>query len=277
MHSEIEKVTPSIAVAYLERNTSNRNMSHNRVTAMAEAMKRGEWVFNGDSIRFSDDGVLLDGQHRLAAIVKSGTAQNLLVIRGLPKSVFSTIDTGSARTAAEVIGLAGVKNQNVAAAGAKLYLLWRAYGSPLDRGSKYSFSHEQILSFCRDNDLLSRAASYSSSNSFLKKFMTSSIACFVYLAISEISEEMAVSFLDDVSNRAESSSGNPTILLREKLLEMSGSKAKTTKKDKIALILKAFRFWRSGRRVKQLKVATNGLLVESDIFSVGISDKEMFA
>lgn len=269
MHSELEKVTPFIAAAYLERNTSNRRMSYHRVEALAEAMRRGEWVFNGDSIRFSDDGTLLDGQHRLSAVVKSGTTQNFLVVRGLPKKVFATIDTGAARSASDVIGLAGVKNQAVASSGARMYLNWKRNGSPAEPGTKYRLSNTQILEFCYSNDLLERAASYVAGNGFLKKFMSPSVACFAYLAFSDASEGLATSFLDEVSNKKEIFADSPAFLLREKLLEMSGAKMKTTKIDKSALVFKAFRSWRSGRKIKMLKVATKGKIIENKIFSIG--------
>lgn len=269
MHSELEKVTPFLAAAYLERNTKNRRMSSARVEAYAAAMQRGEWIFNGDSIRFSVDGALLDGQHRLSAVVKSGTTQNFLVVRGLPKNVFATIDTGAARTASDVIGLVGVKNQNVAAAGARMYLNWKRNGSPGEPNTKDRLSNAQILEFCSDNDLLDRAASYVAGNTFIKKFMSPSISCFSYLAFSDASEGMATSFLDEVSNKTEIFADSPAFLLRERLLEMSGAKMKATKKDKTALVFKAFRLWRAGRKMKQLKVATNGKLLEKELFSIG--------
>lgn len=103
----VELITPEVAEHYLTFNTHNRNLRRNVVAAYADDIKCGVWSFNGDPIRFSSTGTLLDGQHRLAAIVESETPTSVVVIRGLANDQQHTIDTGARRSFADVLKLRG--------------------------------------------------------------------------------------------------------------------------------------------------------------------------
>ena len=62
MQITIESISPEVAAEYLKTNTRNRPCLPGRIHDNANAMKRGEWLQNGDAIRFGSDGVLIDGQ-----------------------------------------------------------------------------------------------------------------------------------------------------------------------------------------------------------------------
>ena len=64
-----ETITPELAAEFLKKNKSNRPLSSKHVIALAGSIERGEWMFTGESIKFSESDTLLDGQHRLSAIV----------------------------------------------------------------------------------------------------------------------------------------------------------------------------------------------------------------
>lgn len=270
MHTQIENVTPSLAAAWLERNTSNRPLRISRVEAHVEAMKRGEWKFNGDPIRFAVDGTLLDGQHRLSAVVKSGIAQKFVVISGLPSDVFPTIDIGSNRAASDILALAGMKNTASMAGGARMFMYWKRNGNPATPATRYQATNTQILEFCKDNELIQRAASYVRGNKFITKFMSPSIGIFIYMAIAEKSESLAVDFLDAVSAREISTKRDAALLLREKLLEMAGSKNRAPRTYKAAIVMKAFRLWQSGKTPKQLSVKSGPDVKEANMYSIGV-------
>lgn len=66
-------VTPKIAEELLKLNVNNyRVKSKDAVAKYAKDMLFGLWEANGESITFSKDGILRNGQHRLAAIIKCG-------------------------------------------------------------------------------------------------------------------------------------------------------------------------------------------------------------
>lgn len=115
--SKIERITPDIARGYLQYNTYNRSLSNKAVDVLADQMQRGQWQMNGQAIIFADNGKLLDGQHRLYAIIKSGVAVETVVTRGISEEAFKTIDLTRGRSAGDIFTIAGVKNAKAIAAG----------------------------------------------------------------------------------------------------------------------------------------------------------------
>jgi len=90
-------VTPEMAEAWLQSNNSNRHMRHRVVERYARQMREGRWRFTHQGIAFSAKR-LIDGQHRLAAIVASGSPQWLSVFVGQDDNVFGVLDHGTNRT-----------------------------------------------------------------------------------------------------------------------------------------------------------------------------------
>lgn len=88
----LTRVTPEMAVKWLEKKTDKRRLNPMRINALARIISDGHWVLDGTPIRFALDGTLLDGRYRLEAIVKSGVTCESYVVEGLPTQ--ETIDTG---------------------------------------------------------------------------------------------------------------------------------------------------------------------------------------
>lgn len=101
----IEDIDPETAKGLLGGNTRNRNLRARVVDSYAADMKAGAWQENGESIKIATDGTLIDGQHRLHAVVDSGTTQRMLVVRGLPMETQDVVDTGAKRSFADVLKL----------------------------------------------------------------------------------------------------------------------------------------------------------------------------
>ena len=88
----LEAITPKQASDYLRKNfKGNRKLSNVRVRRYANVMKRGHWRVTHEGIAFDDDGHLIDGQHRLSAIVESGATVQMLVVTGLPTEVYQAL------------------------------------------------------------------------------------------------------------------------------------------------------------------------------------------
>lgn len=122
IHTTIERITPDLAEKYLEANTANRTLRQNHVYKLASDIKGGRWHLNGSSIVFNGDGTLLDGQHRLAAIVHAGEPVDVLVVRGVSKAAMPSIDANISRKASDVAHLAGFINTNVVTGAARILL-----------------------------------------------------------------------------------------------------------------------------------------------------------
>lgn len=64
-------VTPALAKQWLEKNTNNRNVNFAKVKKMAKDMREGHWDTTHQGIAIATDGTLVDGRHRLMAVVES--------------------------------------------------------------------------------------------------------------------------------------------------------------------------------------------------------------
>lgn len=108
---KVETVTPAIAEKWLALNRKNRPLSKSTAKTYAAEIKRGEWMMNAEAIKFDWNGKLVDGQHRLSAVVLAGRSIDVLVARNLDPEAFKTIDTGRARGGADILALRGVRYQ----------------------------------------------------------------------------------------------------------------------------------------------------------------------
>ena len=97
MKTTIIDVTPEMARQWLESNTDNRPIRSGQVESLRAAFARGEYIGTHQGIAFDDDGVLLDGQHRLTAISlinDPGAVFPMMVTRGMTRQAFDVIDSG---------------------------------------------------------------------------------------------------------------------------------------------------------------------------------------
>lgn len=94
-------ITPQMALEMLNKNKQNRNVSEVAVKTMIRDIKNDRWALNGEAIKIAHDGVILDGQHRLLAIVGAGKGIWTVLITGLDHNTQSTMDGGRRRTSGD--------------------------------------------------------------------------------------------------------------------------------------------------------------------------------
>jgi hypothetical protein len=88
----VETITPEIAEQYLAQNGRNRKILAAHVDSIARDIRAGNWMMNAQPICFSRAGRLLNGQHRLSAVLQAGEAIEVPVMRGLPDEAYATYD-----------------------------------------------------------------------------------------------------------------------------------------------------------------------------------------
>lgn len=103
--AEVVTLTPAIAAAWLEANKTNRPVRRKHVQFLAGEIKAGNWKLNGQAIIIAENEDILDGQHRLLAVIEAGKSIETLVIYGVERDAFSTIDTGAVRTSSDALFL----------------------------------------------------------------------------------------------------------------------------------------------------------------------------
>lgn len=113
--ARVRLVTPKLAADWLTRNPRNRPLSEKFATRYAAEMKVGRWEMNGQPVVLDTDGNLIDGQHRLRAVVLTGMAVPMLVVEGVHPGTFQTIDQGRKRSLAQYLQLDGEHRANTLA------------------------------------------------------------------------------------------------------------------------------------------------------------------
>lgn len=143
-------VTPDLAREWLDKhNTNNRPLQKGHVGFLANQMKAGKWMETGDSIKFGKNRELIDGQHRLMAIIRTGIPIPFLVVREVDDEAFEVIDTGRKRSAADVLMVASIFEGGPE----RMKFLSGAIRAILGRGHLTGYNSE-ILQFARDNEYL---------------------------------------------------------------------------------------------------------------------------
>lgn len=130
MQTKIVTINAELAVSYLSKNMVNRTLSPNRVNQYADSLRRGDWQLNGESIKFNEKGEMIDGQHRLSAIIKSGVPMTTLVIFDVPDDV-SVLDRGRNRNLTDSLIIEGMPKSvanNTTVAMAKLFYTIQSSG-----------------------------------------------------------------------------------------------------------------------------------------------------
>lgn len=111
--SRVFTFTPLIATALLDYNVGNRPKKPGHIAKYASAMAADQWMLTGDTIKFSDAGLLRDGQNRLMACIRANVPFRSHVVFGIPDTAFDRLDQGRNRSGADVLAIAGYQNTTV--------------------------------------------------------------------------------------------------------------------------------------------------------------------
>ena len=123
----VEAIGPDEAAKILEEQTDNRDVTQKKVADYARQMTDGRWMLNGEPIIFDWFDRLLDGQHRLWAVIESGKTIKFDTTRGVDPAVFVTIDTGRSRDAKDLLSIRKEKDTLALAGTLRLLWLWELY------------------------------------------------------------------------------------------------------------------------------------------------------
>lgn len=102
---ETHMVTPQQAQAWLDTNGENRRRNPSKVKEYADEIKAGRWRYTHQGIAFDTEGHLLDGQHRLAAIVEAGLSVKMVVAFEVKRGEFTVLDRGLPRNMSTITGI----------------------------------------------------------------------------------------------------------------------------------------------------------------------------
>lgn len=254
--SQYEWIGPITAQAYLSRNTKNRRLKENIVAVYTRCMKAGKWTLSSDAIAFDIDGDLINGQHRLHAVVKSGTTQQFLVTRNFPVNASPNIDNGATRTAGDVLCMEKVQDSTKIAA-----ILRRFYALQVSRvignhmGSESRWANTEILDkYMEDpafwSNLTRMARRLYDTGRFISITEYGSYTAYL-VKINSYPLDTVESFFKQVAG-CETPTNSVTSLLRTALINDKLSKYRMTAMKRQKLIIKAWNCWITGKTVKVL-------------------------
>lgn len=253
--AQVEKVTPEIAEEWLGKNQHNRNIRTTIVSAYARDMAAGRWRLSGEAVKFANTGELLDGQHRLHAVLESGAAVELLVVRGVDPAAQEVMDSGTARTAADALRLRGVSSYPVLASAARLCILIEAGRSPDAGGVKVTTP--EILDFTESHpDLLPAVELASQYRNHID--VPLSVLAYAVWRLSTVNVEACNEFVHKVAEKTYLAKGDPVLALINRLTEIRRNGRIAARSDYLSLIFRAWNHWRSGTQVNTLPLGTRG-------------------
>lgn len=250
----IEQVTPEVARAWLERNTGNRSASMAHVAKLEKTIREGGWKMTGDPIRFSKGGSLLDGQHRLHAILQSGIAVTCVVMRGFDESIFDVLDSGKGRQKSDVLfvqlGLPVETCKMLATA-----TTWVIDYEKEQFGFPGKAEKTEVLEFVKRNPLLIAAAEYAHGLP-RQSPVPRSIAAMFYFYASQHSQAKAERFLERFMVGAVDGVSDNLLYLRNRCFSASVDRRPIHRSQVLAALI---RTWNAEVRGKPIKHATNVL------------------
>jgi hypothetical protein len=255
--AEIRDVTPKMAREILARNTENRNLRPAYVRQLAAAMERGEWVLNGEPVQIAEDGMLLNGQHRLSAVVESGVTVQMVIIEGLAVSARRTMDMGTRRNLSDVLALHGkIDTTNLAAV---LGLLHRyRTGARVDFASRTAPTVPQALQLLEQEPGIEEAVT-DARRIYRVCRLRMTVAAFLLYIFEEEDPGMGKRFFDAVCEPRREPEGSAAVVLRSHLDRVRAEpNYQFSSVVLLAVTIKAFNAWREGRSVEVLSYRPGG-------------------
>jgi hypothetical protein len=254
-------MTPDWALQILEQNTHNRSSRPTLVAQIANDICAGRWLLTPQTCSIATDGTLLDGQHRLMAIVKSGQTVPLMLATECPPEVFTAIDTGVSRTAGDLLRIEGIANYNNIAALIKAVTLYRNTPHVVWTSSCYPISKQAILDIYKsDPSGWDKSGAYYKVSNACKFAHPTTMATLHYL-YSQKSPELGYlvsNYIHQFISGELLSFGSPILAIRNYMSNNYKARTSSGRQGQfhIACHIKAFSYWRDDCELRLFKVPT---------------------
>lgn len=255
---EIVNVSPEMARSWLnDLWPDQRLVRSSRVEQYTEDMNEGRFRLSSDAI-LRIRGKLANGQHRLQAVIESGTTQPFIVMHSDDDQLYKIIDAGLRRTAADALKTLECSTLLPAIA------RWMIAYDNGSRGISNSFlgkasSQAEIVKYCEENaTMLVKAAKFVRPLYSTSSILAQSIGGAMHVIGSRVdnSSERVEQFLREVYIDGGNSVAQD---LRNRLIGNKGSKAKIPVSYIFCLTIKAFSHYARNERPKVLRVDPNAL------------------
>lgn len=249
---EIVDVTPALAKQWLGANTHNRNPRPFKVAAYARDMRAGAWAVGaGEPISFSIDGVLLNGQNRLLAVIAAGVTVRLTVARNVNPEAQDKMDNCAVRTGGDALALLGHKNTRWLAAAARLALRVEHH---IDQPTIH-----EIEQYVDDNPGLTTAVNFASSMVRKHTDVPPAPASVAFMWFADVDPDAAQEFWGGIIQARTDGPGDPRYALINRLRTARAHGATLTPEQHLWILVRAWNAWRSGERLARIQLPSDVL------------------
>jgi hypothetical protein len=238
-------ITPQVAQSWLSKGSNFRVLDKKRAKRMAEDIVANGWALDGNPIKFDSSDALVDGQHRLHAIVLAGISVKAWVMTGADPS---TVDTGKARTASQMFRAEGKRYYEVLASAATL--LWRHDHGTLSPSHTIVPTLRDVAATEEENPLLERAADACAQF----RLGPASHLTFLNALISRATPQLAARFTKAMVTGSDLEEGDPILLFRNRMIVNKASVAKLHTWTKLALLIVCWNKWHKGEPTRTLRL-----------------------
>ncbi|TMM43070.1 MAG: hypothetical protein E6F99_00955 [Actinobacteria bacterium] len=257
MRSTVQTITPKKAQEYLEHNTANRPLSGRTVRDFAQAMRRGEWRVTHQGIAFDTTGALVDGQHRLAAIVEADVPVEVTVFSEVPEGAFDVLDTGKRRNAADVLAIEGEKSAVMLAAMVRTVWLYENRPELNWSGGDAGVSNHQIVQTLLQHPKLRDFIGVGEQIAAATGMIKSAAGAASYLVTAASRRDLSPWF-DGIIESTGLVKGDPRLHFRRVMFAHTRKQAgqpmrRRETREHVTLYLKAFNAWATDTPLTQLK------------------------
>jgi hypothetical protein len=254
-------ITPEIAEEAL-LGKANRKLTLPDVQYYARQMLDDAWAPTGETICFTNDGVMRQGYHRMWACYLSGatfTTFVILDVEPLP-DMFAYYDNGKRRSNVDALQTAGMNGYSPIL-DAVIKVAVRFDNHAYDRGAAkiMKMTPLQVLDYVREHedirDCVPRAVGeYKGLMDELYPRKKNVICFLAWRIMSGHGEEVLEDFMTELSSDVVNKT-SPMFLLRQKLLlDVSGDPKKAlSTRDALAFTVIAFNAWHARQSMKKLE------------------------
>jgi hypothetical protein len=249
------KVTPKMASTWMsEKNyEDNRPISKTRVSYYARQMKQGRWKLNMEPIIFDLEDHLLNGQHRLMAIIESKKTIELLIAKGVKTDCFTTMDQGYSRTGGQILTMKGFSNASSRAAVCRALYMWEVSGGTITKTGKVS-ADEILLVQDVYPDEVDAAVNYLAKSIVKDLPLRSGMTGLAHLLCHRARPKKAKEFFEILSDGVTSVRGHPALILRNRIMKDAIKGLKYPAGAEFAMMVRAWNSYEAGKTIRSLAV-----------------------
>lgn len=250
-------VTPGLAKKWLGKNAENNRLPKTgKIPAYARDMISGRWNSNtGETIKFDEADVLVDGQNRLHAVITAGVPIDFDVARGLPREAMQVIDSGAARTGMDVLKIANATDRARTAGVVRWVILWDAKAFMGSSSALRPTNTEILERYRRESGQFDAAGKRATDcqNRGLGTGAPSGVAHFLF---SRLDAEETHQFFDQYVSGANLPDRSAVLALRNKMARLRVDRL--SRPEQLALFVRAWNAFREGRPLDRMQITRSG-------------------